>query len=226
MIEENTHEGGSLKKVSGLYKDWFLDYASYVILDRAIPSIYDGFKPVQRRIMHSMRELEDGRYNKVANIVGNTMKYHPHGDSSITDAMVGIGQKEIARRHGVHPLHDGEAHAGFGFRIGFHALGHFEHQTRVDEIALREVVCPRVGAPCGREKASVCDVEGLLRDGVLPERTHFFDVFGLQSLHIRRIDELGHVGGTHATRRCAHLFERIGELLPRAACALARHVAK
>jgi topoisomerase-4 subunit A len=84
-----------LKKVSGLYKDWFLDYASYVILDRAIPSVYDGLKPVQRRIMHSMRELEDGRYNKVANIVGNTMKYHPHGDASITDAMVQIGQKEL-----------------------------------------------------------------------------------------------------------------------------------
>ena len=95
MQEEQSFEGGSLKKVSGLYKDWFLDYASYVILDRAIPSIYDGFKPVQRRIMHSMRELEDGRYNKVANLVGNTMKYHPHGDSSITDAMVGIGQKEL-----------------------------------------------------------------------------------------------------------------------------------
>lgn len=93
--EENPNEGESLKKVSGLYKDWFLDYASYVILDRAIPSVYDGFKPVQRRIMHSMRELEDGRYNKVANIVGNTMKYHPHGDASITDAMVGIGQKEL-----------------------------------------------------------------------------------------------------------------------------------
>uniref|UniRef100_UPI0024E25F5D DNA gyrase/topoisomerase IV subunit A n=2 Tax=Chryseobacterium TaxID=59732 RepID=UPI0024E25F5D len=90
-----SHEGESLKKVSGLYKDWFLDYASYVILDRAIPSVYDGLKPVQRRIMHSMRELEDGRYNKVANIVGNTMKYHPHGDASITDAMVQIGQKEI-----------------------------------------------------------------------------------------------------------------------------------
>ena len=85
----------SLKKVSGLYRDWFLDYASYVILDRAIPSIYDGLKPVQRRILHSMRELEDGRYNKVANIVGNTMKYHPHGDASITDAMVQIGQKEL-----------------------------------------------------------------------------------------------------------------------------------
>ncbi|WP_394803711.1 DNA gyrase/topoisomerase IV subunit A [Chryseobacterium oryzae] len=95
MIEENAHEGESLKKVSGLYKDWFLDYASYVILDRAIPSVYDGFKPVQRRIMHSMRELEDERYNKVANIVGNTMKYHPHGDASITDAMVGIGQREL-----------------------------------------------------------------------------------------------------------------------------------
>ncbi len=93
--EEHPHEGESLKKVSGLYKDWFLDYASYVILDRAIPSVYDGFKPVQRRIMHSMRELEDGRYNKVANIVGNTMKYHPHGDASITDAMVGIGQREL-----------------------------------------------------------------------------------------------------------------------------------
>lgn len=95
MTEENLHEGESLRKVSGLYKDWFLDYASYVILDRAIPSVYDGFKPVQRRIMHSMRELEDGRYNKVANIVGNTMKYHPHGDASITDAMVQIGQKEL-----------------------------------------------------------------------------------------------------------------------------------
>ncbi|PWN67420.1 DNA gyrase/topoisomerase IV subunit A [Chryseobacterium oncorhynchi] len=93
--EEYSHEGDSLKKVSGLYKDWFLDYASYVILDRAIPSVYDGLKPVQRRIMHSMRELEDGRYNKVANIVGNTMKYHPHGDASITDAMVQIGQKEL-----------------------------------------------------------------------------------------------------------------------------------
>lgn len=95
MAEEFANEEGSLRKVSGLYKDWFLDYASYVILDRAIPSIYDGFKPVQRRIMHSMRELEDGRYNKVANIVGNTMKYHPHGDASITDAMVQIGQKEL-----------------------------------------------------------------------------------------------------------------------------------
>ncbi len=95
MEEQENHHEESLKKVSGLYRDWFLDYASYVILDRAIPSIFDGFKPVQRRIMHSMRELEDGRYNKVANLVGNTMKYHPHGDASITDAMVQIGQKEL-----------------------------------------------------------------------------------------------------------------------------------
>lgn len=85
----------SIKKISGMYEEWFLDYASYVILERAIPSIFDGFKPVQRRIMHSLRELEDGRYNKVANVVGNTMKYHPHGDMAITDAMVQIGQKEL-----------------------------------------------------------------------------------------------------------------------------------
>ncbi|MBS7333089.1 DNA gyrase/topoisomerase IV subunit A [Faecalibacter bovis] len=88
-------EEESIKKVSGMYQEWFLDYASYVILERAIPSIYDGLKPVQRRILHSMRELEDGRYNKVANIVGNTMKYHPHGDGAISDAIVQIGQKDL-----------------------------------------------------------------------------------------------------------------------------------
>ncbi|MGM5629611.1 DNA gyrase/topoisomerase IV subunit A [Apibacter raozihei] len=94
---ESTIQGGteSLKKISGMYQNWFLDYASYVILERAIPSIYDGLKPVQRRILHSMKELEDGRYNKVANVVGNTMKYHPHGDASITDAIVQLGQKEL-----------------------------------------------------------------------------------------------------------------------------------
>ncbi|MHC5309291.1 DNA gyrase/topoisomerase IV subunit A [Myroides sp. LJL116] len=85
----------TITKVTGMYKDWFLDYASYVILERAVPAIEDGFKPVQRRIMHSMRELDDGRYNKVANIVGHTMQYHPHGDASIGDAMVQIGQKEL-----------------------------------------------------------------------------------------------------------------------------------
>ncbi|MDT0650657.1 DNA gyrase/topoisomerase IV subunit A [Autumnicola edwardsiae] len=84
-----------LIRVTGMYKDWFLDYASYVILERAVPAIEDGFKPVQRRIMHSMKDLDDGRYNKVANIVGHTMQYHPHGDASIGDAMVQIGQKDI-----------------------------------------------------------------------------------------------------------------------------------
>lgn len=81
--------------VGGLYETWFLDYASYVILERAVPSLYDGFKPVQRRIMHSMKEMDDGRYNKVANIIGNTMKYHPHGDASIGDALVQLGQKDL-----------------------------------------------------------------------------------------------------------------------------------
>ncbi len=85
----------TLTKVSGMYKDWFLDYASYVILERAVPAIEDGFKPVQRRIMHSLKELDDGRYNKVANVVGHTMQYHPHGDASIADAMVQIGQKDL-----------------------------------------------------------------------------------------------------------------------------------
>ena len=84
-----------ITKVTGMYKDWFLDYASYVILERAVPAIEDGLKPVQRRILHSMKDLDDGRYNKVANIVGHTMQYHPHGDASIGDAMVQIGQKEL-----------------------------------------------------------------------------------------------------------------------------------
>ncbi len=85
----------SITRITGMYKDWFLDYASYVILERAVPAIEDGFKPVQRRIMHSMKDLDDGRYNKVANIVGHTMQYHPHGDASIADAMVQIGQKDL-----------------------------------------------------------------------------------------------------------------------------------
>ena len=84
--------------VSGMYKDWFLDYASYVILERAIPLIDDGLKPVQRRILHSLKELDDGRYHKVANLIGNTMKYHPHGDASIGDAMVKLGQNWVNLR--------------------------------------------------------------------------------------------------------------------------------
>ncbi len=93
---DNQEDGNdTITKVTGMYKDWFLDYASYVILERAVPAIEDGFKPVQRRIMHSLKELDDGRYNKVANVVGHTMQYHPHGDQSIGDAMVQIGQKEL-----------------------------------------------------------------------------------------------------------------------------------
>jgi topoisomerase-4 subunit A len=94
-IDNNENSEDSLIRVSGMYKDWFLDYASYVILERAVPSIEDGFKPVQRRILHSMKDLDDGRFNKVANIVGHTMQYHPHGDASISDAMVQIGQKDL-----------------------------------------------------------------------------------------------------------------------------------
>ncbi|RAR75534.1 DNA gyrase/topoisomerase IV subunit A [Flavobacterium aciduliphilum] len=95
FYENDENPEDTITKVTGMYKDWFLDYASYVILERAVPAIEDGFKPVQRRIMHSMKELDDGRYNKVANIVGHTMQYHPHGDASIGDAIVQIGQKDL-----------------------------------------------------------------------------------------------------------------------------------
>lgn len=93
--QEENQEQEVVTKVTGMYKDWFLDYASYVILERAVPNIEDGFKPVHRRIMQSMKDLDDGRYNKVANIVGHTMQYHPHGDASIADAMVQLGQKDL-----------------------------------------------------------------------------------------------------------------------------------
>jgi topoisomerase-4 subunit A len=92
---ENKQVDEKIIPVAGLYENWFLDYASYVIMERAVPAIHDGLKPVQRRILHSMKELEDGRYNKVANVIGNTMKYHPHGDASIGDAMVQLGQKDL-----------------------------------------------------------------------------------------------------------------------------------
>lgn len=94
---ENNNENNqeSIKSINGLFKDWFTDYASYVILERAVPALEDGLKPVHRRILHSMKEMDDGRYHKVANIIGNTMKYHPHGDASIGDALVHIGQKNL-----------------------------------------------------------------------------------------------------------------------------------
>jgi topoisomerase IV subunit A len=98
---ETPEEPGELSELkqtvhlSGMYENWFLDYASYVILERAVPDLFDGLKPVQRRILHAMKELDDGRYNKVANIIGHTMKYHPHGDASIGDALVQLGQKNL-----------------------------------------------------------------------------------------------------------------------------------
>lgn len=90
--EDSLHES---IPVTGMYKDWFLDYASYVILERAVPAIEDGLKPVQRRILHAMKEMDDGRFNKVANVIGQTMQYHPHGDASIGDAIVNLGQKDL-----------------------------------------------------------------------------------------------------------------------------------
>src|SRR4029079_4112287 len=81
--------------INGQYKTWFLDYASYVILERAVPAVEDGLKPVQRRILHAMKEMDDGRFNKVANVIGQTMQYHPHGDASIGDALVNMGQKDL-----------------------------------------------------------------------------------------------------------------------------------
>lgn len=92
---ENDKELQNVIPLSGMYENWFLDYASYVILERAVPAINDGLKPVQRRILHAMKEMDDGRYNKVANIIGSTMQYHPHGDASIADAIVNLGQKDL-----------------------------------------------------------------------------------------------------------------------------------
>ena len=91
----NRFDAAAVHHLSGMYQNWFLDYASYVILERAVPHIEDGLKPVQRRILHSMKRMDDGRYNKVANIVGHTMQFHPHGDASIGDALVQMGQKDL-----------------------------------------------------------------------------------------------------------------------------------
>ena len=95
MDEKVGMQDGITHHLNKMYQDWVLDYASYVILERAVPHIGDGFKPVQRRILHSMKRMDDGRFNKVANIVGHTMQFHPHGDASIKDALVQLGQKEL-----------------------------------------------------------------------------------------------------------------------------------
>jgi len=125
----------TLVKVTGMYKDWFLDYASYVILERAVPAIEDGLKPVQRRILHSMKDLDDGRYNKVANIVGHTMQYHPHGDASIGDAMVQIGQKEL--------LIDMQGNWG-NILTGDSAAASRYIEARLSKFALEVVFSPKV----------------------------------------------------------------------------------
>ena len=89
------HESVKVISISGMYEDYFLDYASYVILERAVPAIEDGLKPVQRRLLYAMEVMDDGRFHKVANIIGQTMQYHPHGDASIGDALVNMGQKDL-----------------------------------------------------------------------------------------------------------------------------------
>ena len=138
LSEENTTNSDSsdaLTRVSGMYKDWFLDYASYVILERAVPAIEDGFKPVQRRIMHSLKELDDGRYNKVANVVGHTMQYHPHGDASIADAMVQIGQKDL--------LIDTQGNWG-NILTGDRAAASRYIEARLSKFALEVVFSPKI----------------------------------------------------------------------------------
>ena len=132
---EGVNEGETLVKVTGMYKDWFLDYASYVILERAVPSIYDGLKPVQRRILHSMKDLDDGRYNKVANIVGHTMQYHPHGDASIADAIVQIGQKDL--------LIDTQGNWG-NILTGDRAAASRYIEARLSKFALEVVFSPKI----------------------------------------------------------------------------------
>jgi topoisomerase-4 subunit A len=131
----NTDSSDALTRVSGMYKDWFLDYASYVILERAVPAIEDGFKPVQRRIMHSLKELDDGRYNKVANVVGHTMQYHPHGDASIADAMVQIGQKDL--------LIDTQGNWG-NILTGDRAAASRYIEARLSKFALEVVFSPKI----------------------------------------------------------------------------------
>lgn len=134
-LENHDSSPDSLTRVTGMYKDWFLDYASYVILERAVPAIEDGLKPVQRRIMHALKELDDGRYNKVANVVGHTMQYHPHGDASIADAMVQIGQKDL--------LIDTQGNWG-NILTGDSAAASRYIEARLSKFALEVVYSPKI----------------------------------------------------------------------------------
>ena len=140
MIEDNFNDMSGMDNeelipISGMYKDWFIDYASYVILERAVPSVEDGLKPVQRRILHSMKDLDDGRFNKVANIVGHTMQYHPHGDASISDAMVQIGQKDL--------LIDTQGNWG-NILTGDSAAASRYIEARLSQFALEVVFSPKI----------------------------------------------------------------------------------
>ena len=140
MIEDNFNDMSEMNNeelipISGMYKDWFIDYASYVILERAVPSVEDGLKPVQRRILHSMKDLDDGRFNKVANIVGHTMQYHPHGDASISDAMVQIGQKDL--------LIDTQGNWG-NILTGDSAAASRYIEARLSQFALEVVFSPKI----------------------------------------------------------------------------------
>lgn len=121
--------------LTGMFRNWYLEYASYVILERAVPHIEDGLKPVQRRILHSMQTLDDGRFNKVANIVGNTMQYHPHGDASIGDALVQLGQKEL--------LIDTQGNWG-NILTGDSAAAPRYIEARLSEFALETVFSPKI----------------------------------------------------------------------------------
>ena len=130
----NRFDAAAVHHLSGMYQNWFLDYASYVILERAVPHIEDGLKPVQRRILHSMKRMDDGRYNKVANIVGHTMQFHPHGDASIGDALVQLGQKEL--------LIDTQGNWG-NILTGDRAAAHRYIEARLSKFALDVVFNPK-----------------------------------------------------------------------------------
>ena len=130
----NRFDASAVHHLSGMYQNWFLDYASYVILERAVPSIEDGLKPVQRRILHSMKRMDDGRYNKVANIVGHTMQFHPHGDASIGDALVQLGQKNL--------LIDTQGNWG-NILTGDHAAAPRYIEARLSKFALDTVFNPK-----------------------------------------------------------------------------------
>ncbi len=151
--EENNQNGTWHKTVSlgGMYENWFLDYASYVILERAVPNMYDGLKPVHRRILHAMRELDDGRYNKVANLIGHTMKYHPHGDAAIGDALVALGQKDL--------LIDTQGNWG-NILTGDSAAAPRYIEARLSEFAKEVVFNPKITewtlSYDGRNKEPVC----------------------------------------------------------------------